>query len=139
LPGDTAAGGAFVYVSYHRAVTVPEPSVRDTRSLPAEIWIAAASTVAVFLLLLVPIRTYAPGDTESKESCGNALSLNLRRWSGPADGDYLTPAFRSCTSQRQDRLAAMAVIISVTVLALSGIAARRRQPTSEPSGRTGPA
>ncbi|GID30533.1 hypothetical protein C8E87_0603 [Paractinoplanes brasiliensis] len=120
-----------------KLVTVPKPSVRDTGRWPAEIWIAAASTAAVFLLLLLPIRIHAPGDMESKKSCGNALSLNLRPWAGPSDGDYFTPAFQSCTSRRQDRFAATAVIISISVLVLSGMAARRWRPTAE-SDRSGP-
>jgi hypothetical protein len=86
------------------------------------------SAAAVLLLVLVPIRTYSPGDLETKESCGNTLSLDLRPWSGPSDGDYLTPAFRDCTAQRGDRLAASAVVISLTILILSGMAVRRRQP-----------
>ena len=100
---------------------------------PAEIRIAAVSAAAVLLLLLVPIRTFSPGDRETKESCGNALSLDLRPWAGPSDGDYLTPAFRSCTVQRGDRLAATVVIVSLTCLVLSAMAVRRREPGDQPA------
>ena len=112
-------------------VTASDNSGPRNGKLPPEVLLAAGSMAAVLLLLLVPIRIYSPGDLESKASCGNAFSLNLRPWSAPSDGDYLTSAFRSCTTQRGDRLAASALIMSATVLVLSGLAVRRRQPVTE--------
>lgn len=99
-------------------------------SLPSRVGLAAISTVAVLLLVLAPIRTYAPGDRESRMSCGNALSLDLRPWAAPSDGDYLTPAFRNCTDQRGDRLAGAVVIMSVTILLLAATTARRTRADS---------
>jgi hypothetical protein len=109
-------------------VTKPGSSPFRVGSLPAEVRLAAVSTVAVLLLVLLPIRTYAPGDAESKLSCGNALSLDLRPWAGPSDGDYLTPAFLHCTDERGDRLAGAALIMTLTILILAATASRRPQP-----------
>jgi hypothetical protein len=92
--------------------------------------IALAATVVVALLLLLPIRTFGPGDHE-KESCGNALRLNLDPWIGgdPADG-YWEKARRACTAQRVDRLAESAAVMTITILAVTVTAAARRATVS---------
>ncbi|MGC9668437.1 hypothetical protein ACNTMW_18005 [Planosporangium sp. 12N6] len=89
--------------------------------------VALASTLVVALLLLLPIRTFAAGDHE-KESCGNALRLNLDPWLGgdPADG-YWEKAWRACTAQRVDRLAESAAVMTLTILAVTVMTTRRRR------------
>jgi hypothetical protein len=81
--------------------------------------IALASTLVVALLLLLPLRTFGPGDHE-KQSCGNVLRLNLDPWTGgdPADG-YWEKAWRACTAQRIDRLAESAAVMTITILAVT--------------------
>jgi hypothetical protein len=89
--------------------------------------LALASTIIVGLLLFLPIRTFAPGDHEMR-SCGNTLSLDLDAWRGgePADG-YFDKAFRACTTKRVNRLAESTAVISVTILAVTVMTARRRR------------
>ena len=86
--------------------------------------------LVIAVLLLLPIRTFAPGDHE-KRSCGNVLHLDLAPWVGgdPADG-YWEKAWRSCNSQRIDRLADSAAVMTVTILAITALATRRRPQSS---------
>ncbi len=81
-------------------------------------WVSFLGAAAVMLLLLMPISALGPGDHEEK-NCGNALALNLQAWrvapSEEARG-YWETAFRSCTSQRVDRLAQALGVVSVTIL-----------------------
>lgn len=100
-------------------VTTPFPPLR----------VALAGLVVVLVLLLLPIRTFAPGDHE-KRSCGNALELDLTPWRAAADGHYWERARRSCTTQRMDRIAQSVAITSLTALAvlLLGARHRRRNP-----------
>ena len=105
--------------------------VTDTRVSDRSIamsMVATVSTIIVATLLLFPIHILAPGDHE-KRSCGNALSADLVPWRAVADGGdaYFEQAFRGCTSGRVDRLAKVALVISVTILTLTLMSARRRR------------
>ena len=117
-------------MTYHDFVTDAKTSARRRFAWLTPSRVALASTLLVALLLLLPIRTFAPGDHE-KQSCGNALWLDLDPWIGgdPADG-YWEKAWRSCTAQRVDRLAESAAIMTLTILALTVLTARRRSNAS---------
>jgi hypothetical protein len=88
--------------------------------------VALAGLVVVTALLLLPIRTFAPGDHE-KRSCGNALILDLTPWLDTGDGHYWQRAHRSCTTQRTDRIAQSVLVTSLTALGALMLAARRRR------------
>lgn len=107
----------------------PERAARLTPSR-----VALLGTIVVMLLLVLPIRTFGPGDHE-KKSCGNALVLDLERWRNVPDGGdrYLEPAYRACTRERVDRIALAVGIISVTGLIVTAMAARRPRRGSSDS------
>jgi hypothetical protein len=102
-----------------------------TKTINGPRWTAVGGALVVTLLLLFPIRTFAPGDHE-KTGCGNALSIDLRSWPGGRDEEsrrYFEAAFRSCTSQRVDRLAQSVAVVSLTVVLVT-LLSRRRSPGS---------
>jgi hypothetical protein len=98
--------------------------------------VALLGTAVVMLLLILPIRTFGPGDHE-KKSCGNALTLDLDRWRNVPDGGdrYYEPAYRVCTTERVDRIALAVGIVSMTVLVVTVMAARmpRRGSSDSPN------
>lgn len=101
--------------------------------------VAVLATLVVALLLVLPISTFAPGDHE-KMSCGNTLELNLRPWLGvpgspddPSGKAYWEQAYRSCNSQRIDRLVASVAVITFTGLTVTILTTRtRRRPAGQP-------
>ena len=121
-------------MTYHVAVTASKTPTRRRFAWLTPSRIALAATLAVALLLLLPIRTFGPGDHE-KESCGNALRLDLDPWIGgdPADG-YWEKAWRACTAQRVDRLADSAAVMTITILAITVMSTGRRRWSSSRSG-----
>lgn len=92
---------------------------------PAKVaWLGSA---LVALILAWPINIGAPGDHE-KMSCGNVLETDLHPWrTADSDGYYWEPAFRTCNSKRIDRIGRAVGAISLTVLAVTLIAARTRR------------
>lgn len=66
------------------------------------------------------------GDHETA-ACGNALAADLGRWARPSDGNYWEAAHRSCTSRRIDRIGKAVGVLSLTVLAVTLLAARTRR------------
>lgn len=89
--------------------------------------VALLGSVLVAFLLAWPINIRAPGDHE-KMSCGNVLETNLNPWRAlPSDGNYWEPAFRACNSIRIDRIGRSVAVISLTVLAVTLVAARTRR------------
>jgi hypothetical protein len=119
-------------VAYHEPVTEATTRTRRRFSWLTPSRIALAATFVVASLLLLPIRTFGPGDHE-KVSCGNTLRLNLDPWIGgdPADR-YWEKAWRACTAQRVDRLAESAAVMTITILAVTVISTgRRRRPVRE--------
>jgi hypothetical protein len=58
----------------------------------------------VVLLLTVPI-SIGPGDHEQRDSCGNALRVNLDQWRLPPPEEYYDQAYRACTTRRINRVA----------------------------------
>nr|MDT0662474.1 hypothetical protein [Micromonospora sp. DSM 115978] len=89
--------------------------------------VALLGTVAVILLLTLPISVRAPGDHESM-TCGNAWRLDL----GPAHayGDERAGwerAYRSCTSDRIDRIAQAVGVVTVTFLITTVMTRRHRR------------
>lgn len=79
------------------------------------------------LILAWPINILAPGDHEDM-SCGNVLETDLFPWRGPdSNAYYWETAFRACNSIRIDRIGKSVGVISLTVLAVTLMAARTRR------------
>jgi len=98
--------------------------------------LALASAVVVALLLFLPIRILGAGDHE-KQSCGNAVSMNLRPWypsptSGEPNAGYFDQAFKSCTSVRIDRLSEAVIVMVLTLLGVTALSRRRREEPAVP-------
>jgi hypothetical protein len=121
-------------VTYHVPVTAPTTPTRRRFAWLTPSRVALAATLVIALLLLLPIRTFGPGNHE-KESCGNAVRLNLDPWIGgdPAD-DYWAKAWRACTAQRVDRLAESSAVMTLTILAVTVMTSRRRRSEDTRSG-----
>jgi hypothetical protein len=97
--------------------------------------VALLGTVAVILLLTAPIRI-GPGDHERRESCGNALRMDLTQWRLPPPENYYDRAYQTCVSRRVDRIALAVGITSVTVLLVTGVACHRGGAVTSRKRRT---
>ncbi len=86
-------------------------------------------SILVALLILLPIKI-GPGDHE-EHSCGNALKMDLHRWAVAGDRYYWEMAFRTCSSKRIDRIGQAVGVTSLTVLAVTLMAARTRRRSGD--------